>query len=388
MSLIKSNSALFALTKAGIGDGAKIIFLHFIQSMSIDINTNRINSKHIGNSRSLTDQFVESDVNLNITFINTKDFFNEFLLGFTFGEDCALKNLIQSESFHKHSLVLFNEDNEDLINYKSKNLKYYASLGNLYLENYSLSYKINSLPQISVDFVGNNLKVGNYKNGSTLKILDNGFQFNDWNGDDIEETDEIFSNLKLDTDKNADRLVYVMNGIALASSLYENSEFPGSSFSSFLDGIIQQLDIAINFKRKKFLFFNETNFAADRKVILPVIGSIKLSGISTNLSVGNLHEFFSSNEKFKIEISVLDNELIVSEIICDNIIIESYSYSINLNGFLEYNISCSFQASEDFIIKTKGFSLGSSSLALSTSNNQSIESSEGDSFTVVDFIKN
>jgi hypothetical protein len=389
MSLIKSNSALVAFTKAGNNQNSKFIFLHFIQSMSLDIKTNRINSKHIGSSKALTNQFVEPDVNLNITFLNTKDFFNEFLFGFNFGQGSALKNIINLENFHKNSLILLNDiDDQDLIDNGSKSLKYYASIGNLYLENYSLSYKINSLPIVSAAFVGNNLKIGNSEEGFISEIPLYGFEFNDWDGLNNQEKEEIFSNLKSDTEQKSDRLIYVMNGISAVTDLLETAKFPGSSFSSFLDGVIQDLDITINFNRKKFLFFNETNNAADRKIILPIVGDIKLTGISAHLNIGDLKTFFSANEKFKIDISIIDDQQVVSNVICNNVVIESYSYSINLNGFLEYSISCSFQANEDFEIKTSVFEINSANYNFLTSENQSLTSLNGDSFISADFIKN
>jgi hypothetical protein len=381
MEIIKSSSALVAFTEAGrYSNQDKFKFLHFIQSLSLDVNTNRINSKFIGDSKYLKDQLVEPDINLNITFLNTKDFFNEAIIGFDLRNSKLFENLVHNEIFNKHSLILLNDIGYvELLNTGLENSKKYISLENLYLQNYSLSYKVNSLPVASADFIGNNFKIGNVDPvfDENNKIID--FTLIDWNGVSRSVSDTTFSEFKLDTEKKSDRLVFLMNGISAASTM-DDTYVPGVSFSSFLNSAINSFDMSIEFNRKKFYFFNQTNFPASRKIILPINGSLKLSGTSVDLTVGDLKTFFSKNEKFTIDMSILDNGTLASKLYLNNITIESYSYSININGFLEYELSCFFHPYDDFQIEIKDFTLPSSDLELESQDSQIIQSSDGFSF--------
>jgi dimeric dUTPase (all-alpha-NTP-PPase superfamily) len=397
MNLIKSNTALVALSKAGIYVCPKHVFLHFVQSLSLDIDTNRVNLKHIGSSNTLTDQFTEPDVNLNLTFLSTKDFFNEILLGFRFAQGGQGVNSLQDlcdGDYNKYALILFDDNkNIDLINWNFSNLTY-VSIGNLYLKNYSISYRVNSLPVTSASFVGNKMKIG-----KTNKLTDDegralGFQFGAWDDTFRAEHVTSISDFKKYTARKADRLVYVMNGISaeVGSSavggesnpldvLYNGVDLPGISLFSFLDGAIKELDISIDFNRKSFYFFNGKSFAFDRKTILPIDGSIKISGTSTNVNEGNLNLFFSINKNFTIRISIFDKNGVVSKIICKNIIVESFSYSIGLNGFLEYSLSCYFNPNNGFLIFNESVTLPSNNNLIVTQDNLPFQSFDGYVFT-------
>lgn len=381
MTIIKSSSALVAFTKAGsYSNFDKFNFLHFIQSLSLDVNTNRINSKFIGESTSLKNQFTETDVSLNLTFLNTKDFFNESIIGLNLKNVNIFQDLVENEIFNKHSLILLNDiGNVELLNVGLQSSKIYISLADLYLANYSIAYKVNSLPVVSANFVSSNFKIGNVNPVLDLnnKVID--FSIVDWSDVTRSMADTNFLQFKTDTQNKSDRLVFVMNGISATSTL-SNTLVPGISFSSFLNGAINSFDVSIDLNRKRFYFFNKNNSPSSRKIILPMNGSIKLSGISADLSVGNLKTFFSNNDKFTIDISILSNNTLSSKLIFKNVIIETYSYSININGFLEYELSCFFHPYDDFQIEIKDFALPSSNLELQSQDSLNLQSSDGFSF--------
>lgn len=343
MALVKSNSALIAFDESNFNNSNKFIFLNFIQSLSFDFKTNRINSKHIGKSTSLVDQFTEPDVSLNINFLQTKDFFNEMLLGLVLSpsineQDSFLSKIIKNNFFNKNSFILFNEvQGYDLIYSELNNSMSSVSIGNLYLNTYSISYRINQLPTVSIDFLCSDIKIDKITNELKLK---------NWDNSELQLDNSIQQNLHLVT-SNADSLVYVMNGLYASSNFNSNSYSPGISVDSLLNGVIQSLETSINFNRNKLYFFNQTSAVSDRKIILPVTGSLKISGISYDLNIGNIKDFFKNNSSFYIILDVLDElKEISTRIIYENLIVESFSYSINLNGFLEYSLDCSFQIND------------------------------------------
>lgn len=343
MSIIKSNSALIAFDQGYVDKLDEFIFLNFLQSLSFDIKTNRIDSKHIGQSKSLVNQFVEPEISLNINFLQRKDFLNESLFGLILSPNSIekqsfFKKIIQNNFFNKNAFILFNEvQGYDLIYSKLNNSISSVSMGNLYLNTYSVSYKINQLPTVSIDFLCNNIKIDKITNDLKLK---------NWDNSELQLDNSALENLKLDTN-NAEFLVYVMNGLYASTNFNSNSYSPGISIDSLLNGIIQSLDVSINLNRNKLYFFNQTNTVSERNVILPIKGSLKISGISFNLNIGNIKEFFERNSSFYIVLDILDElKQTSSTVIYENLIVESFSYSINLNGFLEYSLDCSFQITD------------------------------------------
>lgn len=165
MSLIKSNSALVAIDQSYISNTNKFKYFQFLQSLSIDFQTNRINSKHIGQSTYLVNQFSQPEVVLDLTFLQTNHFFNERTLGFNLSysdveNEYVFKNIVRDNFYNKNLFILFNEiNNNDLIYSNINQTMTSMSIGNLYLNNYSISYKINELPIVTAQFAASEFKV-------------------------------------------------------------------------------------------------------------------------------------------------------------------------------------------------------------------------------------
>jgi hypothetical protein len=343
MSIIKSNSALIAFDGSVFSNTQNFIFLNFIQSISFEVQSNRIKSKHIGSSTSIVNQFTNPEINLSLTFLQRKDFLNENIFGMNFSSsesdsEYAFKNIV-NDFYNTNSLILFNNiDNNDLIYSNINSLMYSVSFGNLYLNSYSVSYKINELPSVSADFLSGDVRIE--------KILDNVFLKN-WNNTNIELSTDYINALKLNTD-NAEPLVYVMTGLSMSNNFNEQAFTPGVIIDSLLNGVIQSLDTSFDFSRSKLYFFEKKNSVSSRKILLPITGSLKITGISYNINIGNINDFFNQNSSFNMHINILDElKEISSKIIYENLIVEKFSYSINMNGMLEYSLDCSFQVTDN-----------------------------------------
>lgn len=339
MPLIKSNSALLAFDEANFGDSSKFSFISYLQSLSLDVKVNRINSKNIGSSEAIVNQFVEPEITLSLNLLQTKDFFNEMLFGFEFSSSVSddrflIKKLFNNDFYNRNSFILFsNIQGNDLIYSSLNNSMSSVSIGNLYLDSYSFTYRIKEIPTATVNFLCNNLKIEKISNDLKLK---------NWDESEIQLSNSMFDYLKLVT-PNADQLVYVMSGLSSSSDFNSGSNL-GPNISNLLNGIIQSFDCSINLNRSKLYFFNKTNNIQDRKIILPAAGSLKISGISNEFDLGNIKSFFESNSSFSMSINILD-EIgdSSSTLVYNKLFVESFSYSVNLEGFLEYSLECSFQ---------------------------------------------
>jgi hypothetical protein len=342
MPLIKSNSALVAFDETNFADSNKFSFISYLQSLSLDVKVNRINNKNIGSSEAVVNQFVEPEITLSLNLLQTKDFFNEMLFGFEFSSSISddrflIKKLFNDNFYSINSFILFsNIQGNDLIYSSLNNSMSSLSIGNLYLESYSFTYRIKEVPTVTVNFSCNNFKIEKISNDLRLKK---------WDESEVQLSNSMFDNLKLIT-PNTDQLVYIMNRLSLSSNFNSGSNL-GPNISNLLNGIIQSFECSINFNRNKLYFFNKTNSPQDRKIILPVVGSLKVSGISNEFDLGNIKAFFESNSSFSMSVDILD-EIgdSSSTLIYNKLFVESFSYSVNLNGFLEYSLDCSFQLTD------------------------------------------
>lgn len=375
MSLIKSNSALVAFDETIFSKNETFSFLNFVQSISFDVESNRIRSKHIGSSSSIVNQFTDPEVNLNITYLQRKDFLNDNLFGFIFSSSLQdseyyFNNIIDNFS-NANSFILFNDIfGSDLIYSTINSSTYSVSIGNLFLNSYSISYRINEIPVVSVDFLSGNLKIEKIQNTLLLKS---------WSGSNIQLNTSYIDDLKLNT-VNAKPLIYVMSGFSLTSNFNEKTFTPGITLNSLLNGVIQSLDVSFNLNRSKLYFFEKTNSVSSRQIILPILGNLKITGTSYNLNIGSIEDFFKNNTLFNLTLDLLDDlKQISATVIYENLVVEKFSYSLNINGMLEYSLECSFE-----ITKDSGYKIIRNIDYISMTNFDQILSSEQDAIVTSD----
>jgi hypothetical protein len=100
-------------------------------------------------------------------------------------------------------------------------------------------------------------------------------------------------------------------------------------------------------------FFNQKNSPADRKILSPIKAIFNINGISKGFKHGDLKSLFNSDEKFSCLISMGDQNNInfdYYQLLLENITVESFDYSLDINGFLNYSIRCSIDIDSE-----KGF---------------------------------
>ena len=377
--MFKSNSALLAFDYSIFKKPYVYDFLNYIQNISFDVAINRETNKFIGSESSIKNQFIKPDIVLKFSYFQRIDFINERMLGMNIGwsddflHKSSLNNYINNFN-NQNAYILFSDKKINDLVYQIKETGFnnemtYISLGNLYMSNYSLSYKVNQIPSVSVEMVANNLYIDKLKEksyyGSVIEdsVFYQGYSDQyEWKTYD-EYAIKDFDNNKILLDANAaDRLlkrtnqvqsndiIYVMDDFNLQTDFQEATSTPGPTIDSFLSGLIQSLDISIDFNRSKYYFFDKGDSPYDRKINLPARGSLKISGISNGFELGNLKTFFLKDEKFYLQITATGNhfgQIIISKIIINNITIQSFDYSLDLQNNLIYTINCIFDITTD-----------------------------------------
>ena len=124
---------------------------------------------------------------------------------------------------------------------------------------------------------------------------------------------------------------------------FSSTSTPGPKIDTFLDGLIQSLEMSIDFNRSEFYFFESINDVSDRSMIMPLRLKLNISGISNKFELGSVASFFIEDQKFSCSILMGDPQdagTNVNKLLLDSLCIENFNYSIDLNGMLNYSIEC------------------------------------------------
>ena len=378
MAIIKSNSALIAFDGAATYDSTSYNFLDYIQSFKLTTTTKRTNNKFLSKSDSIKKQFTKPEVLLELSYFQTNNFNNEKLFGFSkiynaadkvsFASKLISFPLIENSSVlnapfsNKIAYALFSELNTDIIdifssindyglvpypiNYKAINGIISMSLGNLFLNSYSFSYRINELPIVNCSFLCSDLLISNLTVDTEIVIpyAPPGYRYGvqSWTlYDYIYLTKKQFSDFKQKTSESKEYLVLLMQDLVFQTN-FSNTASPGPNIDNFLNGLIQSLDISIDFNRSEFYFFNSSNGVSSRQIVPPLKLKLTINGISNKFTTNLLDYFFIQDSKFSCSI-LIGNEGVnknLNRLLFDDLCMENFNYSIDINGNLIYSIEC------------------------------------------------
>jgi hypothetical protein len=357
----KSNSILIGFDASAFNaDVDNFNFLNLIQSFSFDVNLKNSNQKFLGGSETIRDQYTNPEVNFNLSYIQRVDFLNEFIFGFNiYSNESARANIakkFEQGFLNQNAFVLLDSNSNDLISKITDIEKYEADLkvmsfGRVFLNSYSVNYSVGNLPKVSASFSSFNTSTSNIEARNVLKNGDNSilaYGFRNWQDSFYElplsKAKDLISNLNANIDQT---IVYQMRNFSIETDYASESLIaPNLNFKTLLDGVIQSLDLNLDFNRNKFYFFDRE--FSDSNFIYPIKGSLKISGISSDLTNSDLKNIFEKNKLFKIKISLGINEegKDYYELFLEKLSISSFSFSVDINGMLNYNLDCYFEINE------------------------------------------
>lgn len=375
MPLIKSNSIMVAVDTSRQGVQTEFEFLNFVQGVSFDVNTNRIAQKSVGRQDADVTQFVAPEVNLNVTFLQRTDFFNEGILGFHFitdtDTDSVAKDLIAGFS-NKNVFILTSDIQFQDLAYQVSNSNFNTSMvamsvGNVYLNSYAFSYKVGALPAVSIGLVGSQMKVANV-------LSSGGFNLQNWDGTNVLLSSQKVTNfLTNTTNDSGQNIIWHMKGLSF-SNTFSSTSTPAIVITDLLAGAISGLDLSIDFSRSKYYFFENGSTPAERKIQPPISCQLKISGLTTAFQAGQLSDMFNQDQKFSMTLGVGTQTSIsasgnpafssdYTELLFDQIIVDRFSYSIDINGLMSYSLDCHTQITDNQGLKvntlqTKDRSIG------------------------------
>lgn len=345
MSIIKSNSALVVFEDTKLNPESKFNVLNFLQSISINTSTKRLNQKYIGDKKINQTQFVKPEIELSFSYLHRIDFLNEILFGFEVNlgqlvNKSFAHNLINNFSNSGAFILLSNLQDEDLVfqivnnNYNTNMIA--MSFGNLFLNSYSFSYKIGSPPLVNCSFLTSEFSASNL-------INDSGFKYKTWDNQyKLLDTDFLNFYLSQTNGSVGDNIVLQMKDFSIENDLSQSLKI-GPTINSLLDGVVQSIDVSLNLNRNTYYFFEGANSPSSRKIILPITCDLKIEGISKSFALDNLSKLFTEDNYFNFTLLLgkdVNGLYDFYKMYFSKVKVNNFSYSIDLNGFLKYTLDC------------------------------------------------
>ena len=309
-----------------------------VQSAQSSFSTQIKRFKQIGFDGFLLDNFyAPPKISFDLTYFNS-DTSNEAALGLNVNGESIFKN--QATTGKDINIFLLsdinaNRDASFLTNFTGFNV---FGIGNALITNYSVSAGLGNTPTTQLSFEANNILFDTFTGNNTVPALTYSgkktyypynfttgiFNKNNYTSDQVDRPIAI---------RPADIFV-VMTQPQIAGGVYTSAS-----------GKIQNFDIQIPFERKELLGFGN-NFAFDRKLMYPVVGTVSFNAIFDNLNTGNYSDIFNSDNKNDIDIYLNDcenNNQILYSIKDARLVSEKFNFSIgpdvNFDGSFEFSVS-------------------------------------------------
>jgi hypothetical protein len=323
-----------------------------VQSASITINSEVQRQKQIGyKTFAFESRPIYSPTQVDLTYL-ISDNSNEILLDLNAsGTACAFNNL--QYPLRDRNLFFFISDEWFDANSTSNQVditdKQLISVGNCFLDNYSISASIGSIPSVQVSFSALNTKFDNYQAFSTGPITGSKTPSIDITGGSISTGVYRLSNSNFNTSN------YLTNQNSRPSGLrpgditlsLQQPIIGGARLSGSKTANISSFQISVPLERKDLVGFG-SNYPYDKKLMFPLLGTLSMDGIADDFVTGNYNNLFSTNENYDMEFTLNDcesNKAIVFGV--QNARLEKQSTSVGLSDQMGFQAEFSFAVTQD-----------------------------------------
>ena len=367
MAVLSSSSALIAFDELGYNTSDLLYqYLNQIQNLNLSFNSKFRDKNFIGNTQDKY-LFDSPEVTLELNYIQNPSLLNEQIFGFDIDSSVAAKKSGLSSIFNgfknKNAIIIFDDNNyaSDLAIKISKNNfstdLVIFNLGDLFLQNYSLSYSYGLLPQVQCSFISSQLKVSNpYLRSEIYYFLDNYSREINLTTHKENITDKLtVEDIRA---KRGDLVTLTVKNFSISSTL-NNISIPGlNRITSLQDSIVKSLNLNFEIERENiYEISTNLNFSENKCTSRPISNAINaklnISGTSLTFSKTDINLFINSINIYKgfdISININNDQTALifptktnAVIEFKNLKVENFSYDLGLDGTLNYQLSCSFK---------------------------------------------
>ena len=292
-----------------------------VQTAQASFTTQVKRFKQIGFDGFLLDNFyAPPKISFDLTYYNS-DTSNEAALGLNVNGECLFKN--QAVTGKDINIFLLSDavggkDFSSLTNFTGSNV---FGIGNALITSYSISAGLGNMPTTQLSFEANNIVFDTFTGNNSVPALTYSGKktFHPYNF-----TTGVFNKNNYASDQ-IDRPVAIRPADIFV--VMTQPEIAGGVYTA-ASGKIQNFDIQIPFERKELLGFG-SNFAFDRKLMYPVVGTVSFNALFDNLNTGNYSDIFNSDNRNDIDIYLNDcnnNNQIVYSIKDARLVSEKFNF--------------------------------------------------------------
>ena len=297
---------------------------------SVDVARNSVGQ--VGSQKlAVDDPSLAPDISFDLSFIPTRKFDNENVLGFNFGFNNEFTSVLNGKSDSSFNVYLFTSDKQsyDFIkqvrDQQSLNGVECLAVGNCYITQYGFSIKTSDLARASASFVGSNIEasvVSNDKVKVPAVNLESGEQNTYYLSLDWPQLSAALDEITI-----AQMPILPTTEVKFAAIL-DNLEVPSAVLTPLSDAKIQSLDFGISIPRETSYGFG-SNFPRGRKIKYPVQGQLSVSIIVSNYSSGSFTGIMGGEQKYNAQLNFLDPQ---------DVFLSGKSFA-ELSGFLSTGVS-------------------------------------------------
>lgn len=300
-----------------------------VQSMEYGFSHQSIDIKSVGSDKLVTrggqsPVIRAPDVNCSINYLFSEGQ-NEYNAGLFIGkEGSILKNLIKGGKTDDINVVLVasSKDPHNDTNHLKLESDFQdynvIGIGNCFLTNYQYSAQVGQLATSSLSYAGSNMKFNHYDQADrpTLPAIKLGMD-NQKSSEEIILDGDVF-------DETFDPEFAAVPPGHIDISIVKKSGNQGGSSIHTIEAAIQNINVSLPIERQSIYGFG-SNYVFNRKLKLPVIGSISIDMIIRGLSEGEIDSFFSEAAVYDMYISQPISQRIIGSI-RDFLITEDHYY--------------------------------------------------------------
>lgn len=354
-------SAIFCSQPPAFADNTENVSgLRKIQNANVSFDFNRERYKQVGSENFIGDVHLRNaEIQLSFDYLYSNGI-NEALIGLNVnGADGYVSKYLKKQNQDRNIYIVFGDNENNNIYDETTIVNNYdvCSLGNCYLNSYSISAAIGEPISVATSFSAYNLKLEAYDdiNGKFIPAINTS----------IGEPTEYYK-YKLEKERylNLGGLESE-NNIALSPTEIElvlpnNVSEPGIKFSGEKTALIQNLNLSFEIQRNDLYGFGSM-YPYGKRAIFPILCNMEFSVITTEFEFGNLHDIINQEENeynftfnFKNCNGATGLQIQVEKSLIES---ESFQQSIGSNG--NANISMTFPISN-----TTGLKMSTAPLVL------------------------
>lgn len=333
------------------GDKDAVLFAGVTNS-SFDFSVEREKPKQVGTQSVAFNQITRHpNISLEVDYLFCPALLNERSLDFSIGTGSPYAfSGFRDKSYN--FCYLHNPDQEkdakDEYVAVSPNFSGYdvVSIGNAYLNNYSVNYSIGQIPTVKTSYQASNIKyetlTGNFWESPAINLQ---------SGNNANVGNVNVSGF-YDVPSRSEPLLLNPKDINVT---LQNLQIGGQNLSGY--HFIQNLGIDISIPRVD-LYGLGSDYVYDRKIQFPLNGNVSVSSLVSGFDAGQASGMLKSETGYNFEIYFIDEGQNSSgKLIIENAKLEGFSYSESVNENVSFDAQFSFDITENQGLRISGDNL-------------------------------